>query len=253
MYNVTVWHNILWSRYKGEVFSSLWNFNAQGEFEFKFIQMAETELDRTVLSSVDLSNHRYQYDLMFKGALDNVPFLAKIKAIFKETLSSQAQLHILTSYEKLETILQMLLIKILGKKFAVFCDSTIHDNPQRFFKGLVKAAIFRSADGIFGYGQRSREYVMHYGASDDKIFIRCQAAALPHDYDREKVAALRLREQSPTPRFLFVGRLHAQKDLPTLILAFSKYLKEKGDGQLVLIGKGPEEDALRALVAELGI
>ena len=52
-------------------------------------------------------------------------------------------------------------------------------------------------------------------------------------------------------RFLFVGRLAPQKQLPLMLRAFAEG-RRSGD-RLTLIGEGPEAAALRRLVAELGI
>ena len=99
-----------------------------------------------------------RYHLIFKGTIDNVNFIRRIKAFFLRTLKSNADLSVLTGYEKIECCLQLLLIKLNGKKAAIFCDSTIHDKKQNLFKGLLKRLIFTSVDGIFGYGLRRYEF-----------------------------------------------------------------------------------------------
>lgn len=47
-----------------------------------------------------------------------------------------------------------------------------------------------------------------------------------------------------------VGRLHVQKDYPTLLHAFKKVSKER-EVRLLLVGDGPEMDSLQALAKEL--
>jgi glycosyltransferase involved in cell wall biosynthesis len=54
------------------------------------------------------------------------------------------------------------------------------------------------------------------------------------------------------PVILAVGKLKAQKDFPTLLRAFAMLRKER-DARLVILGDGPDREALAALGAKLGI
>ncbi len=54
------------------------------------------------------------------------------------------------------------------------------------------------------------------------------------------------------PVILSAGRLVPQKDYPTLLRAFAR-LRERREARLIIVGKGREEAALRALARELGI
>lgn len=248
---VDIWHNILWSRYKGEVFSALHQIADPGTIDVRFMQIAETEGARVGLAGVDLSYHRYPYRLMFSGGLDGVPFLARLGKLSWFALATDADLVLLAGYEKPEYWAQLLILKLRGKKAAVFCDSTINDQRQRLVKGVLKRVFFGLVNAIFCYGTRSMEYVAHYGASPDKIFKRCQAAAIPHDYSPERAHADRMSLAAPpeVPRFLYVGRFSPEKDLETLIRAFAATRRDLPTSRLVLVGSGPLEARLRAVVA----
>lgn len=52
---------------------------------------------------------------------------------------------------------------------------------------------------------------------------------------------------------LSIGRLYFQKDLPTLIRAFALLAGQYPDWSVRMYGDGPEEAALQALIAELGL
>ncbi|MFC7053413.1 glycosyltransferase [Hansschlegelia quercus] len=54
------------------------------------------------------------------------------------------------------------------------------------------------------------------------------------------------------PVILSVGKLKPQKDYPTLIRAFALLRRER-DARLVILGDGPDREALAALAAELGV
>jgi len=251
---IDIWHNILWSKYKGEVFSSLHRLN-NGEFDIRFIQLAETEGNRTSLGEVDLAHHRYPFDLLFKGSLDKVSLGRRMTTLFLRTLKSDADLVLLTGYEKMECWLQFFLIRLKGKKTALFCDSTIHDNRQTVLKGLFKRFIFQAADGIFGYGLRSKEYVIHYGANPEKVYFKCQAAALPLIYSPDQALADRIAMATgpDAPRYLYVGRISAEKGLNTLLHALARVRAHKPTATLCLVGAGQERDNLERLTEHLDL
>ncbi|MCM2326651.1 MAG: asparagine synthase-related protein [Lysobacter sp.] len=52
---------------------------------------------------------------------------------------------------------------------------------------------------------------------------------------------------------IFVGRLSPEKGLDVLLEAWGEAFGRKGDARLVLVGEGPERDALGSLAARLGI
>jgi glycosyltransferase involved in cell wall biosynthesis len=54
------------------------------------------------------------------------------------------------------------------------------------------------------------------------------------------------------PVVLAAGRLHRQKDYPTLLQAFAR-LRRRKTSRLVIIGEGPERARLASLAAQLGI
>lgn len=55
------------------------------------------------------------------------------------------------------------------------------------------------------------------------------------------------------PVLTFVGRLHAQKDIATLLHATARLREEWPGIHVLLVGAGPEEDALRCLARDLGL
>jgi len=55
-----------------------------------------------------------------------------------------------------------------------------------------------------------------------------------------------------TPVILAAGRLHPQKDYPTLLQAFARIRKQR-EARLAILGEGPERERLQRLSGELGI
>ena len=68
---------------------------------------------------------------------------------------------------------------------------------------------------------------------------------------REKVNHPWFQPEEP-PVILAVGRLHQQKDYPTLLRAFVR-VRQVRRCRLVILGEGPEKDNLNNLINELGI
>jgi len=252
---VDIWHNILWSRYKGGVFSELHRECVRRGVVARFFQIAETENVRRGLAKVDLSYHKYPYRLIAEGSYQDIPRLRLIWVLFWSTLTSPADIVVLAGYHKIEYWAQLAAARVRGKRVMVFCDSTSRDRPRRTFKSLLKRQFFRRCDGFFCYGQRSRDYLLSYRVPPANVFIRCQAAALPHDYDASRALRNRLgllRSGGP-PTVLFVGRFAPEKNLPALLEAFRKLRDESSACVLALVGDGPERAALEAIVTRLAL
>ena len=250
---ICIYHNILWSKYKGAVFSRLFLLASAEKCVTQFVQIAETDADRASLNGVDLSYHAYPFALIFKGAYDAVPSSRLISRLFASVWYSDAELVLLPGYHKPEYWAMLVAAVLKRKKRAVFCDSTIYDQPQSFGKGILKRLFFSLCDGFFCYGERGRSYLIHYGVPAQKVFRRCQAAALPHDYMVEDALRQRLASApSPdAPRFLYVGRLSVEKSLDVLFKAFARVRHEMPGARLVLVGSGPQRQALADLSRSL--
>lgn len=254
-YKVDIWHNILWSNYKGAVFSALYRETLQRQIEARFFQIAETENDRRALCGVDLSYHRYPYGLIAQGAYQDIPMTWLAWTLFMNVVRSDADLVVIAGYHKVEFWVQLIAARFTGKRAAFFCDATYLDRPRNRLTGFAKGLFFRSCDGAFCYGQRSREYLLAYGVADWKIFSRCQAAALPEGYNAPTALARRLSilKTGPQPVILYVGRLAPEKNLFILLDAFATLLGNKSGVRLRLVGDGPDRTALEEAAARLGL
>ncbi|WP_439358114.1 glycosyltransferase [Bradyrhizobium sp. DASA03007] len=237
------------------MFSALYREAQRRAVNVTFYQIAETEVRRAALAPVDLSWHQYPFSLLFKGAYSKIPKSQLFATLLKHTWLDHSDLTILNGYEKPEVWLQVLILILRRKKFAWFCDSTIHDKPQALLTGIGKRILFGLSSGIFCYGKRSAEYVIHYGVSPNRAFPNCQAAALPRDYSPEEVIVRRQNSAArrDSPRYLYVGRLSPEKSLENLIQAFSRALTHYPEAKLVLVGQGPEQEKLERICDALGI
>lgn len=253
-FRLLITHNILWSKYKGAVFSALAMLAKREGIDVRFVQIAESEADRAGLPGVDLSYHQYPYKLLFKGSYDAVPQLKLITACFLEVWRARTDLVLIAGYHKLEFWAMLLAARLRGMTIGVFCDSTMYDRRRLLIRTLFKRIFFSQCDVFFGYGQRAREYLISNGAPNDAIFYRCQAAALPHNYVVASVLAerseLRIEEHL---RYLYVGRLSPEKNLPDLLHAFKSVLLAYPEARLAVVGSGPLKSQLIALAERLGL
>lgn len=253
--NISIYHNILWSKYKAGVFSEIFRQSQAKNIDAIIIQIAETDSDRSILTGVDLSYHKYPFQLLFAGAYSAIPQLDLVKKLFGDVWNSNSKMILLPGFHTLEFWAMLLAAKMRGKVVAVFCDSTEYDKPQTWFKSILKRLFFSSCDAFFCYGQRSHHYLKLHGAHPAHIYFRRQAAALPHDYDASLVPQQRVAMASNVnePRFLYVGRLSPEKGLDTQLRAIALVLQKIPAAKLVLVGSGPSKAALEALSGQLGL
>jgi glycosyltransferase involved in cell wall biosynthesis len=253
---VNIYHNILWSKYKGAVFTKVHSASDRVGINVSFVQVAETEDQRVAISNIDLSYHQYPYRLLFAGSFERVPIWRKMFALSKDLIRNPSDLVVLPGYEHIEYWTMLFVCILLRRKRAVFCDSTVYDRPKYRLKEIAKGLFFRRCHGFFCYGSRSKEYVLSYGVAERRIRFRCQAAALPHGYDPAKVLGeyrANVPEASAPPTFLYVGRLSTEKGLGDLLDAFSQVQAKLPDAKLNLVGAGQLKDQLCAQVSQLGL
>jgi glycosyltransferase involved in cell wall biosynthesis len=254
---VAIYHNNLWARHKGVVFSQVDLGSGSRGIIPSFIQIAETEELRVGLGGVDLSYHQYPFRLLFRGSYDGAPLIRLIGALARDLFKHPVDLVIMPGYNRAEYWAMLLVCILLRRKRAVFCDSTSRDRPRlAAWRELAKRWFFGLCNGFFCYGIRSKEYLMSYGVSESKIALRCQAAALPRGYSAAKVLShynSNWQGRADEPHFLYVGRLSPEKGLDDLFQAFCTLHKAYPNARLDVVGSGPLAEQLKSLAAALGV
>lgn len=251
---VRIYHNVLWARYKGAIFSKIYSQSGRRGLVTDFVQVAETSVEHAPLGQADRSYHRYPFELLFPKSYGDIPRRKLVFALTADLLRNRSDLVVIPGYHRVEYWAMLVLCILLRRKRAVFCDSTAHDREKRPWKENAKAFFFRRCDAIFCYGSRSKEYVASYGVEERRIFADCQAAALPLDYD---AAAVRKYHESKhrdaeTPvKFLYVGRLAREKGLYDLLDAFGSVRQQLPDARLDIVGPGVLADELKRRAKEL--
>ena len=224
--HIRIYHKSLWPKYKGAIFSVLHQLSQERGVEISFVHVAETDEIRLALGGVDLTYHTYPFRVIIPGSYEDASTLRRTFALTRDLLTNPADLVVLPGYDRIENWVMLLVCMLTGRKRAVFCDSTLNDNPQVRWKVLAKRFFFSRCDAFVAYGQRTKEYLLALGANHDKIIFPCVAPALPHDYDASEVrsnyAASNVDNSGLCSRFLYVGRLAPEKGLIDLLDADRK-------------------------------
>jgi 1,2-diacylglycerol 3-alpha-glucosyltransferase len=128
---------------------------------------------------------------------------------------------------------------------AVLCsDSWAGDHRRWWLLELAKRVVVpRLYDAAFVAGQRSAEYALSLGISPHRIWYGLDV--VDNDFfasgadQAQSQGGLREQLHLPADYFICVARFLWEKNLPTLLEAFSRYRRGGGRWQLVLVGDGP--------------
>src|SRR5471032_127446 len=123
----------------------------------------------------------------------------------------------------------------------------------RIAKAIAFSRLLRRFDGFLYVGQRSREYLLHYGAAADRLFFS------PHCVDNASFrAASDMARQSmrgaprESKRLLFVGKLLERKR-PLDLLKAAAILQKKQPIEVAFAGSGELEGELREFARASGV
>lgn len=137
-------------------------------------------------------------------------------------------------------------------------DSTLLDKRnglKSFARTVVLRRIYANIDKALAVGQNNRDYFLAHGLSDDQIAI------VPHAIENERFAdvthdqaACDQREELGFDKnqtlVSFIGKLEPKKAPLQLVSAFRNACKTRDDLRLLIVGSGPLESELSALVAD---
>jgi glycosyltransferase involved in cell wall biosynthesis len=113
--------------------------------------------------------------------------------------------------------------------------------------GRIEEFTERRADHVIALTDRLADLLVGSGVPGERVSV-IPSGVVPGLFD---AAAPDPYAHLPRPRVVFVGRLHPQKGVPTLLEAAAR-LRTPG-AHLLLVGDGPERGAAERLAAKLGL
>lgn len=132
---------------------------------------------------------------------------------------------------------------------ALLC--TVHGSDLYGLRGrlfsALKRLVMRQSDTVSMVSQAMKEHAIALGAEPEKISVISMGVDMANTFTPAEHPARRNNE------LLFVGRLTAQKGLESLVRALPQVVSACPDTILTVIGRGPQEEPLRALSKALGV
>jgi len=238
---VLIFHNIASSYYKNCVFQAFYELY----HDVKVVHLAETRGIRSW--KFDRSELGYPNEMLFPGNLDRVPRFLMVKAVLNILRSEKPDIVYVGGYSYLSYWVALVWSKLNGKVFISEIDSNRFDHVRSGWKEAIKKVFARSCDVVVTYGKTSKEYVRDLGVAEDKIVIKPNVTTTKHFDSSPRELPELLKSKN---NLLYVGRLSFEKNIELLLRAYSAAKKETNDNRysLIIIGDGPEETRLRALV-----
>ncbi|MCF0069015.1 glycosyltransferase [Dyadobacter sp. CY261] len=261
MMRVLIVHNQLWAHYKSKLFSEIDRAIRQANpaDELLVAQIGLYEASRKVMQADDTIVYKYPYRLLFERSLDQITFGERREALFRIFNEYRPDVLNITGYFDWAQLLLMFYARRKGIPVVISSESSSADNNRSAWKERIKKMIINRANAFFCFGITSAEYLESLGVAKSAIRVRNAAVideqVIRQRFDEAKNALSADAIDNPlTRKFVYVGRLAPEKNLPTLIRAFANVVKYSGSNwELLIVGDGPERSALERLTAEQGI
>lgn len=214
---VLIVHNQLWAHYKAIIFNELQQLiDKEKNTELLVVQLAMVEKSRTSLGQVDLAAHRYNYELVHEGTLEELTLKQRLAGMMDAIRTFKPDVVNLTGYYDVASWMVLFYCKLVGIKTVLSNESTLGDHQRKGLKEQFKAFIIRQFDGYFNFGTRSAEYLLTLGAKPAQLLVNRNCVdnkRLKEVFDEEK-AVMKPAERR---NFIFVGRLIPFKNLPNFM------------------------------------
>jgi len=255
---ILIIHNILWSHYKGAVFSELYKLAINEGYDLKFIHIAINEKRRKTLGDVDKTLHKYPYEVLFETSFEETNLFSRSIKLLKSFFKEKPDIVAIPGWYDFSLYIIAFISKILGKKIILQNDSTYEDKPRKLYKELPKKLIVKLSDAYWCYGSASKKYLLKLGANEEKIYTRFQAT---NNYEIEKIYNETLKEieqikqklKLKSNNFIYVGRLSPEKNIKLLVEVF-KNIKlsepQSNDWGLIIVGDGPQRKDIEDFIRE---
>lgn len=212
--------------------------------------LAETESNRGwATSSIDAGRATVRVLDVFSLSTHDTTLYAPARRIPSALAASGACVVILDGWESPAFLQAIRAAHRQGRAVVASYRSTLA--THRFTSGpvdLLRRRVFNAVDAVLTGGPSSTEAVVALGVPLDRIVTGTNTVDVGFFH---RVASQQPRTASPGHRFLYVGQLIGRKNVAEAVMAWSR-IRQPSD-TFTIVGQGPEEPTLRALVAHQGV
>ncbi len=252
---ILIIHNQLWAHYKSKLFSEIYRKLRQDHPDdaLEVIHIALYESSRKGMQDNDgKTDYSYPFRVLFRKSLDETRLPEKLGALTEAFRSFAPDVINITGYFDPAQLYLMYYAKLRGIKVVISSESSVADHARSWWKEKIKSLIVRGADAVFCFGKTSADYLEKLGVPSQKICVR-NAAVVDDLMITQTFRQAMVKRGNGKLRFIYVGRLATEKNLPVLIQAFAAVSAAAPDKdvELLLLGEGPERSSLEALVSRL--
>ncbi len=245
----------------------LFYWSTMGPYHFARMEAVAKvgEVDLLVVEGTSLDDHGWErrerprsFELRtLSHELSSPQVLRRAKSGLCQAISEFRPDVIVTSgYAELALRRMALKAKRQGTRVLFWSESTAFDKPRYPWKEWLKGYMVRQYDGALVAGTPHKRYAVQLGLSESQVEIVggvIDNALFSRGAQTARASANDLRATLGLPEgyFLYVGRFLPQKNLRRLLQAYGTYRRGSARGQtldLVLVGGGPEEEAMRRIV-----
>jgi glycosyltransferase involved in cell wall biosynthesis len=190
---------------------------------------------------------------VFAGrTIDDVGRLSRVWRLLRTLVATQGTHFFLCHYERPETFLSALMLRLLGRRVVLMNDSKFDDYPRHLWRELLKYLLYMPYQAAIASGLRSSDYVRFLGIPHRRVHAR---------YNTMDVARIRRLGAETSKQiafadrpFLIVARLVPKKNLLVTLEAYSQYASSVlRPRRLHIAGGGPLEQDLREAASRLGV
>jgi glycosyltransferase involved in cell wall biosynthesis len=244
---VAVVHNIP-IHYKHLLFDAM----AKRGIDFTVLFMATRSKKAVTFDPATLANGSYAYRIGFAGEYETAPAITRSTFIWKSLQNLSPATVIIGGYYAIECWVALMWAVLHRAQVVLWFESNYFDAPRHWPKETLKWIFLKGCDQAQCYGRSNADYLRRLGLGENVLL--CKRAVVNADLFQTGKAA-RERRQSGVTRFLYVGRLAPEKNLHSLLLAFSNASVRVPDTpiRLIIAGSGPLEQELKRVSCELGI
>jgi len=197
------------------------------------------------------SRDSYQFRIGFQGPYERHPRLQTFRFIWRSLSELSPEVVVISGWYDVAGWAAWYWGCSRGRPRILWAESNRFDRPRHFLTELPKRVFVRGCVAANVYGKSNREYLIWLGMPEDRIFTERAVA------DVQRFGSVAdVPDQRPAHKvLLYVGRFSPEKNLEFLLRAFARLPQDAATPKVVLamVGYGPWEGRLRAMVETLGL